>query len=549
MKKLVAFLITLALLCGMLAVVPISAVSAEETLDSHLITHWDFAGNDVMADKATAGTVSDTLQKPDNTGRRQISNGILTIQNGSAVSYLYCEDSSDLLRTADSRSVFVKFRTDTVDQLLELLSQNSALRLFHGANSGTINASTSPEAMGTNALWTKSSEIKADTWYTIAVCYEKNGSAVKLSIHLLTEGAGWTTISTSYVIDPTYWTTDSSANVAGAKNGKDSLYIGRRYNGGGADIAKLEIDDIRIYDKALTLEEAQSIEVTNPSADVFSKGHSLTLSGELGVNFYLGAKGYLANNDVNVTITRGEQELLNVNTRLSAENQCTELPGAYKFTAHIAAKEMIDKLTMTVKSGETVLYTEEYSAKAYADQAIANADGSLSAETVALVKAMLNYGGYAQQYFGYATDDLANAGLNLALPEIQRDTAAYPCTVTGSVTGISDAGATLRLDTRTHIVFSITLADGANAADYQFEGGSVEVNGNNVTVTTDGIYAQSLTENKNLTVKCGDEVLTVSYSPMTYIMNQLEHENADLVALLRALYAYHTAAVAYVEAN
>ena len=40
-----------------------------------------------------------------------------------------------------------------------------------------------------------------------------------------------------------------------------------------------------------------------------------------------------------------------------------------------------------------------YSVKDYAEYILENAD-SYSAETVILVKAMLNYGGYSQEHFG-----------------------------------------------------------------------------------------------------------------------------------------------------
>ncbi len=554
MKRTVAFLMTFALFFGTLVMAPVSAVSAEDdTLDSHLISHWDFAGygDFALADKAPAGATSDTVELH---GSATTKDGTLYIPdyaNNSSVHYASVEDSSDLLRTAESRTFFIFFKTDkTFDSAktdsMELASQNGAMRIGVGKDSKFF-ASTNPHSAGENWAQTNGMISSANTWMTLAISYDKNGTDFTVKTFFRAGEGEWVSGSASKTDAAQTWTEDNSD--AGKTDG-NALNIGRNviksYNStwGG----NLTIDDIRIYDKALTLAEVQSIEITNPT-DVVSKGHSLTLSGEISVNFYLGAADHLAGQEVNVTIAKGEKTLLNQNVTLNSENQCTEMSGAYKFTAPIAAKEMTDTLTLTVTFGGTVLYTEDYSAKQYADTMLADAD-AYSAETVELVKAMLNFGGYAQQYFGYSTGVLANAGLtDVTLPEITRDTTTYAAGVAGSVTGISAVSATLKLESKTCIVFSLTLAEGANAEDYTVDGGSTEVNGNKITVTTDGICAQSLAESFTLTVSCGEETLTVSYSPMTYLMNQLENENTNLTNLLKALYAYNTAASAYVGAN
>ncbi len=555
MKRPVVLLMTLALLFATLVLAPVSAVGTEnDTLDSHLISHWDFAGNEPLADKATAGTSSDTVELH---GSATTKDGTLYIPdwaNKNSVHYASVADSSDLFRTTEDRTFFIYFKTDkTFDSAktdsMELVTQNGALRIIVAKDS-KFAASTNPHNAGENWAQTNGMLSSANTWLTFAISYDKNESGTGFEINtFFRSGNGeWVSGTVNWSTVSKNWTEDNSD--AGKTDG-NALNIGRNviksYNStwGG----NLTIDDIRIYDKALTLADVQSIEITNPNADdVVSKGHSLTLSGEIGVNFFLGVATGLANQDVNVTITKGTQTLLNQNITLNTENQCTEVSGAYKFTAPIAAKEMTDKLTLTVKHGDTVVYTENYSAKQYADTMLASAD-TYSAETVALVKAMLNFGGYAQQYFGYSTDALANKDLGLALPDVTADTTAYSAKIKGSVTGITDAFATLKLESKTCIVFSLTLADGVDSANYNFEGGTAEVSGNKIIVTTDGICAQSLTEYRTLKVTSGGATLEISYSPMTYLMNQLNNSNANLTNLLKALYAYNTAATAYTVAN
>jgi hypothetical protein len=68
----------------------------------------------------------------------------------------------------------------------------------------------------------------------------------------------------------------------------------------------------------------------------------------------------------------------------------------------------------TVFDGETVGRYIEESVRSYADKIIANENGEFTEDDIDLVKAMLNYGGLAQIYFGYNTDNLANEGIDVS---------------------------------------------------------------------------------------------------------------------------------------
>ncbi len=542
-KKLLILILTLAML---LSSVPMALPIVAETdpLAEALLAHWDFEGNTPYADKATGGSATDNLQVGSGNGI-SVADGVLTLGSG-VDNYLYAADSKDLLRTKDSRSVYIRFRTDTVDQLAELMNQNSALRLFHGVSANELAATTTPDSMGTNGVWGGKNQdaaftFDADTWYTLAVCYEKNGTSVGVTMFLSEEGGNLITATSSYTIETGYWSTDSSAGIANAKSGKDSLYIGRRYDGGGQNISKLEIEDVRIYGKALTEAEFTSIQ---PVTQLEYEGHSLTLDGSIGLNFFLRPHSAFQKENAVVTITNGTQEL--VRASFDEAHKAAELPvGAYKFTAPIAAKEMTDAMTLTVTSGGVTVYSESYSVKNYADAMLANS-AQYDLTTLNLVRSMLQYGAYAQTYFGYKTNALANAGIVQTLPTVNRDTVSYQAKQNGSVSGIASVDATLKLESALQVVFTVKLASGANASDYTFEGGAVTVAGNTVTVITNGIRVQNLDVRQILTVQKGSERMTISYAPMTYLMNELENPNMKLVSLLRSLYGYHTAAQGYV---
>ena len=77
MKKLVSLLTVLTLLLGIVAVLPVSAADA---LTDHLVTHYDFAGDNPLADKAEAGAASDTLKTFCDSGKLDFStNGQVTL--------------------------------------------------------------------------------------------------------------------------------------------------------------------------------------------------------------------------------------------------------------------------------------------------------------------------------------------------------------------------------------------------------------------------------------------------------------------------------------
>ena len=65
-------------------------------------------------------------------------------------------------------------------------------------------------------------------------------------------------------------------------------------------------------------------------------------------------------------------------------------------------------------------------------------------------------------------------------------------------------------------------------------------------VESDGLVASALNDEVSVKVTVGDESITVSYSPLAYIMNMADSTDANTQNLVRAMYAYHVAAEAYV---
>lgn len=135
---------------------------------------------------------------------------------------------------------------------------------------------------------------------------------------------------------------------------------------------------------------------------------SLTLAGDININFYIEISDGLerdANTAVEVTGMAGKKKIL-LSSMEKQEN------GRYKLSYPVAAAQMKDEFTAQVVCRNNIYCQSSFSVRKYADYILAHQNESSEYKKAApLVKALLNYGGYAQQYFGYHTSDLANNGI------------------------------------------------------------------------------------------------------------------------------------------
>lgn len=531
-------------------------VSNVRNIEKNLITHWDFVGStaeEALSDKAVYGESSDTLIA---VGTTNLTNEAFSgyVSNGAAGNFYYASNSADLFKTTEDRTVYIRVKMVKTDgwsktDRSSLISQQGAIYIGASQDSSDskiqvvkMNGTTNGTRKSSNDwIQTNNMNYTGGNWLTFAVTYDKNADgSYKTTSYFKEDGGSWVTGSVTWNSTnvKTNWA-DAGTNAIYSQYGvsdKDALFLGRAYDEFTWP-SMFYFDDVRIYNVALTEDEVKSITATNGDA-VEMKGHNVSLSDEIALNFYLKPNSplYLNNNQVTVSVTCGAAEL--VNALFDAEHQTNVVSGAYRFSAELAAKQMADTLVLTVKYGSTVLYTENYSVKQYADYILQHAD-RYSDETVSLVKAMLNYGGYVQEYFGYQTGALANAGLSETLPELPAS--GYATVVEGSVSGVS-VEATLQLDAKIRVVFRVTKADAGQVLNCT--GGEAVENGNVITVTSAGILPTEYATQQVLTVSGSGNTVTVRYSPMTYLVNQ--KDNANVSDLVRALYAYHLAAVAYV---
>ncbi len=142
---------------------------------------------------------------------------------------------------------------------------------------------------------------------------------------------------------------------------------------------------------------------------------SLTLEGNIGLNFYFELDpAIVANENAIVRFTLANGRVIELPINKGVVNTTAEAGKTlYVFTCEVYATQMADTVTAQVIIAENNKSAEfPHSVVGYANKLLSDTTGIYNEKTVALVKAMLNYGAYAQIHFNYNTENLANANLS-----------------------------------------------------------------------------------------------------------------------------------------
>ncbi len=302
---------------------------------------------------------------------------------------------------------------------------------------------------------------------------------------------------------------------------------------------------------------------------IFS-GHSLTLNGAIGVNYYLDLTDRDIANGATVDfewMVEGNKKTHSVT--LTADDKTDN---GYKAACPIAVAEMTYDITATLNVGGEQIATDTYSAVQYADVILS--DGDFKTSYIAtngqekydsltmLVKTMLGYGAKAQIQFSRDTENLADKKLTSADPE-----SAYyyaPETVTADMIsangsdmyaglesfGLAYKGSTIVYLTETSIRHYYEITDQAafDAIKENITFGSDTPVG--YTVRGDEIFF----EKKNVAAPDLDTPYTLSFNGTEYQYSVMDYVKACLLsdkvsdstkALVAATYLYNQAANTY----
>lgn len=228
----------------------------------------------------------------------------------------------------------------------------------------------------------------------------------------------------------------------------------------------------------------------------------------------------------------------------------------YSFKCRVNAAEMTKKVNAVLHCNDWTGQTYSYSVYDYASKILAEPESSEYKSSAPLIKAMLNYGGYAQTYFNENTDALANKGLYNKTndPVLTTNTTVskdYNYAAFNNNMGVSFLGGSLVLNSGTDLKLYYSMDDKnmANNINVSVNGQNVapEYDGNIMCVRVPDISISSLGDTYNVKISVNGKEINQKYSAMTYMYKALNAQNSNtkLNNVVKALYLYNEAAKQY----
>ena len=285
------------------------------------------------------------------------------------------------------------------------------------------------------------------------------------------------------------------------------------------------------------------------------RSHTISLAGNIGINYYL----YLSEEALNDEGAKVVFELPNDLTGEIPVREGIERTSGdktyYIYSCNVHSTQMTGTVTAKVVLSDGRESEEfPYTVKDYADIIIANKNNNAAfTKATPLVKAMLNYGGYAQEFFRYDDSALANADLTDEERDVSgvkaEDLEEYAAVKNGTTpSGLSYKSSTLLLTSATAIRHNFTLEEGHDISEYTFRCGNKVLT---PVKRSDDVYYVEIPDvasgdlDTMYTVTVGD--FSIQYSAMTYVYNQLKKETNPeaLKDLMRAMVLYNREANEY----
>lgn len=291
-------------------------------------------------------------------------------------------------------------------------------------------------------------------------------------------------------------------------------------------------------------------------------GNSLSLNGNIGVNFYMELDdGVLADSGAYLLFTYANgttKKVLVQEARVDTQTAAGKT--YYVFPCEVAAKEMTDTILaqMHLSDGRTGK-RYAYTVKQYADYLLEHTEEQPAYEKAApLVRAMLNYGAYAQLNFQHSLTTLANANFSESEKSVEQVTAQTLAAYRNQTVQQSDfvklEGASLSLDSQTTLRLYFSCQGDAAIEDLRFFWGeqalTPQKSGNLYCVELSDIAAKNLGTAYTVRVTSGEASLDVQYSAMAYGYHVLQRDvsatrTQALKDTIAAMYLYYQAAKDY----
>ena len=290
-------------------------------------------------------------------------------------------------------------------------------------------------------------------------------------------------------------------------------------------------------------------------------GHSLTLDGDIGINYYVS----IADEDLDEGVTvdfswmvEGTEKKHSVT--LTADDKGYK--GYYKATCPVAVAEMTYDVDAVLKLAGEQVDTDTYSVRQYADVILSEdysssytGTGAKSYENLErLVKTMLDYGAKAQKQFKRNTGNSANKGIEYSMADVDSEmiTTVPDDMESGlSTYGLEYSGTTIVYLSKTSLRHYYTITD---QDKFDTVKNSITFDGEKVGYTEkDGmIYF----EKTNIAAPDLDTLYTLNigessydYSVLDYVRECLDSDDVphNTFLLVSATYWYSQAANAYFD--
>ena len=296
-------------------------------------------------------------------------------------------------------------------------------------------------------------------------------------------------------------------------------------------------------------------EYASKSPEVSLYGRSLTLKDNIDVNYYLEISDSVFERDAYLEFKIGDQTYkLNASDSAEVNENGKTL---YKFSCPVNAAQMSDTIETRIVIDNKTEEEYSYSVKEYATELLSKSN-EYPAETIKLVKALLNYGTAAQNFFKYNTDKPANAGLSdtdkaVAAADFEEYKAVIKTdSANGQSNGLTYYGSSLICKSEMTVRHYFMVNEGCDINNYKFS--YVNADGNEVSLTpkkaSDGVYCVDINGimarnlNSNYACKVTEKnkgcILELDYGPFSYSQKVINSGNPsdELKNLMNALYWY-----------
>ncbi len=294
-------------------------------------------------------------------------------------------------------------------------------------------------------------------------------------------------------------------------------------------------------------------------SEIYNASVSLSLGGEIVVNFYIYLPYYTADENAYFTLTYNHNKTSYSTERTTDTVSINELEqradGRYKISCGLASAQICDLIDLRLFDGsDNLLYSKtDYSIRDYCNAVI---DGGYNENLVDLCKSIMNYGGYAQILFGYNVDDVANAEKDYAsdIESVNVEDIKEQKNIEEGATDFALTGdITLMALDKSAIRFYFDLENEEDLSDYEIsvsEGFKVRTGENNVGKFIEVYNILSINYSKAFTVTVKNisdlTETTITYSVLDNIKAKLMgNASVNTKNLSKAMYLFGLASSAF----